>query len=697
MLSKNLPNFPYGAVYYRYSNPPQEDWEKDYQIAAEDGNNIFRHWFLWSAIEVAPGKFDWSRYDRQLDLAAENNMKTIIAEMITAAPEWAFRKYDHARFENRDGSKVHSQMSVSCVTGGFPGLCLDNDDAKIAAENFLKELANRYKDHPGLGGYDIWNECNISSEVCYCSATVNKFREWLKNKYGDLKTLGLAWHRPSYANWEDVQPSRDTGPYPDVLDWLKFRIDNAYKLMNWRKNIIREIDPSHKITAHGVAATFTGMAPRAADDWKAANEVDIYGYTWGSSRHGDEPWKQWHAVDLVRSSSRGKPFWHAEAYGGPLWMQSQVIGKPRNEGRIARPEDIRLWNMQSFAAGASGLLFLRWRPLLDGPLFGAFGPYGMDGSRTERSEMSTSIAKWVGSDSQKRLWQSKPVKGDIGIVYVPESQLYSYAQQGDTKFYSDSMEGSYQGFFDNNIQADWVHIDDIENYDLLYLPYPIMLESETSERLKAWVKDGGKLISEGCPAYFGDNGRVGTVQPNHGLDELFGAKESYVEFTPDLLGDLQFEINGLKVNGSIFMQGYEVNEGKAIGWYEDGKVAAVENNFGQGKVILLGTFPGAGYTNNNGNKEFFSKLLAWTGKEQQLKISDSRVTARLHTGDGGTYLWVTNPTELELSVRISLSQEWSALVKGKVLWGKEDKVKISENELNLVVNSRNAVVIELKQ
>ena len=55
MPSRNLPKFPYGAVYFRKSNPPQEDWERDYQKAAEDGMNIFRHWFIWSAIEIAPG------------------------------------------------------------------------------------------------------------------------------------------------------------------------------------------------------------------------------------------------------------------------------------------------------------------------------------------------------------------------------------------------------------------------------------------------------------------------------------------------------------------------------------------------------------------------------------------------------------------------------------------------------------------
>lgn len=175
-----LPKFPYGAVYFRKSNPPRSDWEIDYKTASEDRMNAFRHWFLWSSVEIAPGEFDWEDYDRELELAAQNGIKTIIAEMITAAPEWAFRKFAHARLERRDGRKVESHMSGSFITGGFPGLCLDNEDYKQAAEVFLRELVNRYKEHPGLGSYDIWNECNYGSDICYCPATAEKFRIWLK-------------------------------------------------------------------------------------------------------------------------------------------------------------------------------------------------------------------------------------------------------------------------------------------------------------------------------------------------------------------------------------------------------------------------------------------------------------------------------------------------------------------------------------
>jgi beta-galactosidase len=77
------PQVQYGAVYFRKSNPPREDWERDYAQASKDGMNIFRHWFMWSAIEVAPGKYDWEEYDRQLNLAAKYGIRTIIAEMST--------------------------------------------------------------------------------------------------------------------------------------------------------------------------------------------------------------------------------------------------------------------------------------------------------------------------------------------------------------------------------------------------------------------------------------------------------------------------------------------------------------------------------------------------------------------------------------------------------------------------------------
>ena len=690
-----LPAFPYGAVYFRKSNPPKEDWERDYGVASEDGMNIFRHWFLWSAIEVEPGVYDWEDYDRQMDLAAQNGIKTIIAEMITAAPEWAYVEFADARHETNTGQKVESSMGGSCNTGGFPGLSLNHAGFRAAAERFLRALVTRYKDHPGMGGYDVWNECNYRPNHGYDPATLDAFREWLKAKYGDLKTLGNTWHRHSFAKWEYVTPPRNLGPYQDTLDWLEFRTDNAYEQMRWRVNLIREIDTKSPITAHGIAATFKLAASGGSDDWLAAAEVESYGYTWGSSRHGDESWKQMQAVDLVRASSRGKPFWHAETYAGPLWMQHNVIGKPRDEGRIASVEDIRYWDMVSFMCGATGMLYLRWRPLLNGPLFGAFGGYGMDGSRTERSDMVSKVAKWVNADAQKDLWQSRPIKGEVGIVYAPETQRFIYAQQKEATFYTRSMEGAYQGFFDNNVQADWVHINNISEYDTLYLPIPVMLNESTVNALKDWVKAGGTLISEGCPAYFGEQGFVGTTQPNYGLDEVFGARESYVEFTPDLLGDLQFSVNGKTVRGGIFLQAYEPTTGTTVGTYENGLIAAVDNTYGQGKTRLVGSMVGSGHDAHpeNGCASFFADVLAYAGKEQHVKVSDKRVKARLHDGDGGTYLWVANASRQDIPVTVTLGTAWQKFNATQSLAGAS--ASIDGGVVTLVAPARDVTVIRL--
>jgi len=696
MLSDPLPSFPYGAVYFRKSNPPPSDWERDYKTASEDGMNAFRHWFLWSAIETAPGQFDWADYDRQLDLAAEDGIKTIIAEMITVAPEWAYRKYAHARFETRGGQRLDSRMHGSCAVGGAPGLCLDNEDLRQAAERFLRALVTRYRDHPGLGGYDIWNECSYGADVCYCPATAAKFRDWLRGKYGDLRALGEAWHRYSFAEWEDVTPPRSLAPYPDTLDWLEFRIENSRRLLRWRADLVRELDPDHPVTAHGTVGSITAMASNTLDDWRAASEVEIYGLTWVACRKGDAPWQHWHAVDLTRAAARGKAFWHAETQGGPLWMQPQVIGRPREDGRIPKPEDLRLWHMTSFAAGATGLLYPRWRPLLDGPLFGAFGPYGMDGSRTPRSEMTSKIAVWATSPKQSSLWNSRPVRGEVAILLVPETELFTYAQQRDVAYYARSMYGTYEGFFDNNIQADWVRLEDIDAYKVLYLPFPVMLKQATADVLRAWVDAGGVLVAEGCPGYFGDRGHVGTTQPNLGLDELFGARESYVEFTPDLLGDLRFNMNGTRIPGGLYLQAYEPTNGTPVGWYSDGRVAAVDHVFGQGRTRLIGTMCGAGYAMHPEGRSpaFFRQVLEFGDVEQHVMCSDPRVKARLHDGRGGTYLWVANPSRQAIPVRLTLGKAWGPCSSTRSLWGAD--ASVAGRTVTLTASARDVAVIALE-
>jgi beta-galactosidase len=689
---------PFGAVYFRKSNPPKQDWERDYGVAGEDGLNIFRHWFMWGSIETAPGVYDWADYDRQMDLAAKNGIKTIIAELIHAVPDWAMRKYAHAIQINADGSKRHSSMGVSAAVGGFSengggagALTLNCPEVKEAAGRFLTALATRYKDHPAIYGYDVWNECNYAADVDYSSYAKAAFREWLREKYGSLKALASAWNRYSYADWEDIDPPVHMAPYPECIDWLQFKRDNFYAQMQWRIDTIRAVDSKNLIAAHGISGAIPNMAANGCDDWLAASKVELYGFTWIQARKGAEAWKNWYGVDIVRAASRGKPFWHAERQGGPLWLQPQVIGRDKEDGRVAEPEDIRLWSMTSLAGGARGVMNLRWRPLLDGPLFGAFGSYGMDGSRTPRSDMHSRMAKWGNEPTRKALWDAKPARGEIGILVVRETQEWDYLLCHDRKEkpYPEAMWGAYRGFLDNGVQPDWVHIDDIEAYDFLYYPYPIMMTSEQARRLADWVAAGGTLISEACPAYFGDRGSVGPTQPNYGLDAVFGAREAEVEFMPDIGDRIHFSFAGKSIDGGGLLQSYTLHGGTARGAFDDGRMAIVEHRHGKGKTMLIGTNPSIGYYRKPAgeNARFFSELFAWSGKQRHANLSNPAVFARIHKGEQETFLWLVNPTRQAQATSITLSSDYGSLKPKSCewqsgnAWQKGDQVEVPARDV----------------
>ena len=138
---------------------------------------------------------------------------------------------------------------------------------------------------------------------CYCDATKRKLREWLRSRYGTLEKLPQVWNRYSYSSWDDVEPPHNFGGYSESLDWLQFRIDDAFDLLHWRVELFRKLDPKHLITAHGVAGTLESLPSSAHDEWRSAAEVDHWGFTFVASRKGDEPWKQFQAVDLVRGGA----------------------------------------------------------------------------------------------------------------------------------------------------------------------------------------------------------------------------------------------------------------------------------------------------------------------------------------------------------------------------------------------------------
>ena len=196
---------------------------------------------------------------------------------------------------------------------------------------------------------------------------------------------------------------------------------------------------------------------------------------------------------------------------------------------------------------------------------------GMDGSVTPQAEMASKLSRWTNAHGGHlevaarqgrcghrlragvRRFQRRARAG--GGAVDEAVRRCAAGEGGGGANYVQSAQGAYQAFFDSNIQADFVGIDDIGEYPMIYLPYPEMLKKATADKLRDYVAKGGKLVSEGCPGYFGDGGTVGAVQPNLGLDQLFGARETYVQFTPDLLGKLTLTVQGQADRRPVFPAG----------------------------------------------------------------------------------------------------------------------------------------------
>lgn len=77
----------------------------------------------------------------------------------------------------------------------------------------------------------------------------------------------------------------------------------------------------------------------------------------------------------------------------------------------------------------------------------------------------------------------------------------------------------------------------------------------------------------------------------------------------------------------------------------------------------------------------------------QLKKSP-RVKARPHAGDGGTYLWVANPTRKPIPVRLTLSEAWGGFSQARTLWGAS--AACGERAVELTALTRDVSVLELR-
>jgi beta-galactosidase len=620
----------------------REAWRRDLATIRSLGFNSIKTWVDWGSAEPERGQYRFEALEQLLALSDQAGLRVIIQIYTDASPEWLGTRYPDSSFVSDQGTRIGSQAS--------PGYCLDHPGVKADMVAFIGAVTAAAARHQSFYAVDVWSEphlvnwvwFNTPVEFCYCPHTQARFREWLKGKYRTLAAVNSAWYR-TFASWDEVSAPRfgTILSYTDFIDWKTFI---ATKLQDDLKLKADASAPrgSRPVSSHSDAPAIM-LSPLSGfgnpDDWWMTRSVDHYGTSiYPKHAAAATPWspvRLTSALDGIRSAARDKGWWIGELQAG----------QGATGVRVAAPvtgADLRLWGWASISRGARAISYYAWYPMSSGYESNGYGMINLDGSVTERARAAGEFAGVIGRNAAL-FAPLRPHPSRVAILYNRLSYLVGGNTVAPGTVVRNSMLGIYRALFEQNIQADFIHPDEViagaaSKYDVVYLSYPLMLQQAVADALKAYVQGGGTLISEARPAWNDERGTANLRIPGGGLDEMFGVRERELRSAESITFTMERAVDGpltplagRAFNGLAFAEHLEVTRGSArvLARFpgdadNPGDPAVVLTPYGNGRAILIGTFPSAAFEQDpdkmRATGEFLQRLIGVAGITPEIRI-----------------------------------------------------------------------------
>ncbi len=646
-----------GAYYFAPGWPSFADWNDDLQKIRDTGLSFVHATVVWSCIATAPDTQEWDDVDAFITTAKTYGLKLHLALLLESAPEWLVHAHPEWLYVNNDDKPLLPYARSRFPFGGWPGVCFDNDGAREAAMPFIKAAAKRAATAENVTAVEAWTGIALppafhkrtkDDRYCYCPATQRLFIRWLKKTYNDdLDMLNMRWMR-HYTEWSHVTPPRWYTSFPDNMDWLRFLTQRQEELLQWRCSSLRAAGFKGSLHAH-TGLTHPLYPELACDPHACATHVDAWGFTNERVYEGKEhAFRLFFGADMARSAARGKPVHLSQLRIGPFTSQSLQ----RESGHSA--DFVRLNVCAAFAGGVSEITCRAWRPQITGHEADGYGLTSIDGSLNDRTK---AVAAFAHSLKEHRDIPPLTVpQADVGILHLPDAaRLNCVAEGGDTMYYHHSLLGTYHAFFEHNITADILRHDQLENYSLVYIPWPLALSQAEAESIRFFVENGGTIVSEAGLGRYSIHGIRSYIVPSHGLHEVFGCREEGIaEFIPS--DEKPPVISGLKshypcANIQAFLA---PTHGTAVGEYLTGETAIVDATFGKGKTRLIGTTPSIAFTSTKDTRaaDLICSSLSYAGISPRISTDATAVHTRILTGDSCELIILVNLTNVPALVSL---------------------------------------------
>jgi beta-galactosidase GanA len=683
-----MDEFVYGAQYYRPPTPPRAERKKDIMNIRKLGFNTIKIQAMWNWVNPQPDIFDFEEIHEIMDAADQNGIGVIILTNLENCPYWLAEKHPDARYVGSDGEVIHLQSTGGCPSGGWPGLCFDNEPVREAAGKFLKRMAEEFKRHPALFRWHAWEEPHLEpipagirawQVFCCCESTLEKFQGWLKKRYKTILRLNETWHT-KYSEWEQVRPpARWLGCYSLQMDWMRFQEWNLAEIMAWRVKTIKDIDKTHQVISH------LGSDCPYSDLWKLAKPVDAWGCSLFPQWKDNILYKVGLQLDTAISSANGKTCYVGELQAdasGPLGSGIFISSRPS-------PKEIAAWNWLAVAHGLKGVLYWQYRPETLGPEAPGFGLCDVEGKFTDRSEVASKISRVLNSHSI--FMNGKPPEATVGILYSKDALNLLYCATGkmfEAEPLSNSFEGIYQILWRNNIPVRLVHIEEtpvqeMKKLKAIYSPLPLCMGEEQAEKIKQYVKDGGTLISECHVAQYNVYGYCSEQVPGAGLHEVFGC----TRVTAQKTSKEKILFKKKKLEATAFRETYKTTTGKVTGTYSDGAPAVIENIFQKGAAVLFGSLV---FENQKNSATLLDLLPNTAGPKVDVEPC---IFARTLTTDEQTAVILVNTEKGRVTARVRVRGMGRLKAPREIWLGK--KVLQRNNSMTLTLEPLESAVLFL--
>ena len=606
--------FVYGTQYLRGFTPEKDQWERDMENMKKLGFNTIRAWLVWNAIERSEGNIDYNYISDFLNLAEKYDLQVGLLFHLHACPAWAVKKFSKYFYVNEDNLPFEPAVRPNTPSSGWPGLCLDNEEVRDMEYRFISSVISETKKHKNVAFYEPMNEPhqwvdlmkNPVGVFCYCPASVKKYQNWLKKKYGDIQTLNNAWGY-FYNDFDEVRPPRWNVSYGDYIDFRQFEVDNVAEEVAFRSDIIRKFD-NKPVIAHawgGGSVTCAQLAGMAFDDWKNAKIVDKWGYSAFPQKASDCAVLGM-GCDATRCAANGKEYWQSELSAG---VTGSIF---KQKGRIDG-KTFDKFTLESIRHGAEGLLYWQYRKERIGAEFGGFSMADYDGGSTPLTKKAGELGKMLAKHGDL-LKEGTSKEAEVALVFSIRSYFTDWAanDKKGNKNAIDCLSGYYRMFWEENIPVDIVHeefAEDLGKYKIVILPSATAVSPNLAERLKEYIKNGGTVLSEQMFGIFDSTFKLSYQVPGYGFDEIFGAnqddlipsKKVELCFCEDKEGEVYGEVEtgripNICIDGNKYTETYKNVTADVLYRYEDGSPAILSNKYGKGTAILTGVNLGLGYS-----------------------------------------------------------------------------------------------------